>query len=263
MNWLEAIILGLIQGLTEFLPVSSSGHLELAKVILGIEAKGSMIFTIVVHGATVLSTIVIFRKDLWQIIKGLLEFKWNQETQYFTKIIISMIPVGIVALFLKDQLEELFTGNVLLVGSMLLFTAALLAFTYFAKSKEKEVSFLDSIIIGIAQAIAVLPGVSRSGATIATGLILGNKKELIAKFSFLMVLIPILGENFLDIIKGETTNNQSISVIALAIGFVVAFITGLFACKWMISIVKKGKLIYFAIYCFVIGSSAIIYSLAF
>lgn len=264
MNWIESVILGLIQGLTEFLPVSSSGHLELGKAILGVEAKEGLTFTVVVHGATVLSTIVVFRKDLWELIKGVFKFKWNEETKYIAMILVSMIPVGFVGVFLKDFIKSLFeTGNVPLVGSMLIVTGALLAFTYFAKEKERKVNFFDAIVIGIAQAIAVIPGISRSGSTIATGLLLGNKRELIAKFSFLMVLLPIIGENFLDIMSGETTAGAEggIGIYALLIGFIVAFVSGLLACKWMIKIVKKGKLIYFAIYCFLIGAAAIIYSL--
>ncbi len=262
MDWLEALILGLLQGLTEFLPVSSSGHLELGKAILGVDATEGLAFTVVVHGATVLSTIVVFRKDLLKLFKGLFCFKWNEETRYIAKILVSMIPVGIIGVFFKDFIKSFFSGdNVALVGSMLIVTALLLFFTSVSKHKERKVSFLDSIIIGIAQAIAVLPGISRSGSTIATGLLLGNKRELIAKFSFLMVILPILGENFLDIFSGEFTNEQGIGITALVIGFVVAFISGLLACKWMIKIVKKGKLIYFAIYCFIIGTIAIIYGL--
>ncbi len=260
MNWIEAFILGLIQGLTEFLPVSSSGHLELGKVLLGIEATNSLTFTVVVHGATVLSTIVIFRKDIFRLIQGLFCFKWNAETQYIAKILVSVIPVAIIGLAFKDEIKSLFVGNILLVGIMLLATAILLAFTYFAKERTKKISFSNALIIGIAQAIAVLPGMSRSGSTIATGLLLGNNKADVAKFSFLMVLIPIMGENFLDLISGEMTSSSSISPTALLVGFVTAFVTGLVACKWMISIVKKGKLIYFAAYCAIVGCLAIAYS---
>lgn len=262
MSWLEAIILGLIQGLTEFLPVSSSGHLELGKAILGVEAKESLIFTVVVHGATVLSTIVVFYKDILELFKGLFKFKWNEETHYIFKIFISMIPVGVAAVFFADEIESFFTGNILLVGSMLLITAGLLSFTYFFKSKDKKISILDSFIIGIAQALAVIPGISRSGATISTGLILGNKRGLVAKFSFLMVLLPIIGANAKDILSGEASSNTDIGVLPLLVGFVVAFVSGLLACKWMVNIVKKGKLIYFAIYCFIVGAIAIAYSLA-
>ncbi|MCK4406883.1 MAG: undecaprenyl-diphosphate phosphatase [Bacteroidales bacterium] len=257
MDWLEALILGIVQGLTEFLPVSSSGHLELGKVILGVEAERSLIFTVVVHGATVLSTIFVFHKDLWILLKGLFAFKWNDETKYISKILISMIPVVVVGLFFAEEIESFFTGNVVFVGSMLIITALLLTFTYFKKSNLRKISFIDSFIIGIAQAAAVLPGISRSGATISTGLMLGNKRELIAKFSFLMVLIPIIAANVKDLFTGEMASESSIGAVPLLIGFFAAFISGLLACKWMIGIVKKGKLIYFAIYCFIIGLIAI------
>lgn len=259
MNWIEALILGIIQGLTEFLPVSSSGHLEIGKVILGVNAEKSLIFTVVVHGATVFSTIVIFRKDILKLLKGLFAFKWNEETQYIAKIAISMIPVLILGFTFADELQSLFTGNMALVGSMLMVTALLLAFSYYAKQSEKTISYSDSFIIGIAQALAVLPGVSRSGATISTGLLLNNKKDGIARFSFLMVLVPIIGANFKDMMDGNLSSNSDVSITALIVGFFAAFISGLLACNWMIGIVKKGKLIYFAIYCFVVGSGALIY----
>ncbi len=260
MNWLEALLLGIIQGLTEFLPVSSSGHLELGKALLGVEAKESLMFTIVVHGATVLSTIVVFRKDIVSIIRGLFDFKWNEETQYITKIIISMIPVAIIGLCFKDTVKDIFNNAdiILIVGCMLLVTAALLAFTYYSKQKNKNISYIDALIIGIAQAFAVMPGISRSGATIATGLLLGNKKAEAAKFSFLMVLAPILGEIFLDIFSGNFGSETDVSGVALLIGFAAAFLSGLLACKWMINIVKQGKLNYFAAYCLVIGFIAIV-----
>jgi undecaprenyl-diphosphatase len=263
MNWIEALILGLIQGLTEFLPVSSSGHLELGKVILGVNAEKSLMFTVVVHGATVLSTIVVFYKDIWKILKGLFAFKWNDETIYAAKIVISMIPVLILGTFFKDEIEGFFTGNVLFVGTMLIVTSLLLLSTYLIKQNERKISYADSFIIGIAQAFAVLPGVSRSGATISTGLLLGDKKAHIARFSFLMVLIPIIGANFKDIYDGGMTAEGGVGVLPLIVGFLAAFISGLLACKWMIGIVKKGKLIYFSIYCFLIGSIAIIYAAAF
>ncbi len=263
MDWLEALILGIIQGLTEFLPVSSSGHLELGKAILGVNAEKSLMFTVVVHGATVLSTMVVFYKDIFQLLKGLFAFRWNEETIYITKILISMIPVIILGIFFKEQIEGFFTGNVLFVGSMLIITSMLLLSTYLIKHNERKISFADSFIIGIAQALAVLPGISRSGATISTGLLLGNRKANIARFSFLMVLIPILGANFKDIYDGGMTSADGIGLVPLGIGFLAAFISGLLACRWMIGIVKKGNLIYFAVYCFVIGSAAIIYSAAF
>lgn len=274
MNWLEALILGLIQGLTEFLPVSSSGHLELGKVILDIDAKQNMTFTIVVHGATVLSTIIIFYKSILNLLKGLIELKWNDSTKYIVKIIVSMIPVGIVGIFFKEKVESFFTGDVFFVGSMLLVTAVLLALSQFVRTKQKqktdlpattvlkgskakEIPFTHAFIIGIVQAFAVLPGISRSGATIAIGLLLGNKKEDIAKFSFLMVLIPVIGANIKDLLDSEFTGNTDIRALPLIIGFIAAFVSGLFACKWMINIVKRQKLIYFAVYCLIIGLIAI------
>lgn len=263
MNWIEALILGIVQGLTEFLPVSSSGHLEIGKVILGVNAEKSLIFTVVVHGATVLSTIVIFRKDIWNLLKGLFAFKWNEETQYVAKIAVSMIPVLILGFTYAEELGSLFTGNMALVGSMLLVTALLLTFSYYAKQREKSISFTDSFIIGIAQALAVLPGVSRSGATISTGLMLKNKKDGIARFSFLMVLVPIIGANFKDLMDGKLSSNSDVSITALIVGFLAAFISGLLACNWMIGIVKKGKLIYFAIYCAIIGTGALVYHFLF
>ncbi|NCC72523.1 MAG: undecaprenyl-diphosphate phosphatase [Sphingobacteriia bacterium] len=258
MNWLEAILLGIIQGLTEFLPVSSSGHLEIGKVILGVEAERSLIFTVVVHGATVLSTIVVFYRDILRLIKGLFVLKWNDETRYVAKILLSMIPVAIVGLFFKEEVESFFTGNLVFVGSMLLVTATLLLFTHFKKSNTRQITFLDSFIIGISQAIAVLPGISRSGSTISTGLVLGNKKADVAAFSFLMVLIPIIGANFKDILDGEMAGSTAISPMILLIGFLAAFVSGLIACKWMIGIVKKGKLIYFSVYCYIVGIVAIL-----
>lgn len=260
MTWLEALILGIIQGFTEFLPVSSSGHLELGKAIMGVNAERSIIFTVVVHGATVLSTIVIFYKDLLLLLKGLLKAKWNDETAYIIKIAISIIPVTILGLFFIDEIESFFTGNIRFVGIMLIITSALLALTYIRKSQKREITFLDSLLIGVAQAAAVLPGISRSGATIATGLLIGNRKELIAKFSFLMMLIPIIGANLKNIVSAETVNSTSVGIVPLLVGFIAAFVTGVLACKWMIKIVSRGKLIYFSIYCFIIGLIAIIIS---
>lgn len=260
MNWFEALILGIIQGLTEFLPVSSSGHLELGKAVLGINAERSLIFTVIVHGATVLSTIVIFYKDILKLLRGLFLFKWNEETAYVFKLIVSMIPVVILGLFFSKEVESFFTGNIRFVGFMLILTSALLAFTYLKKTNERKIGFWDSIFIGIAQTLAVLPGISRSGATIATGLILGNKKENIARFSFLMVLIPIIGANAKDLITHDMVGSSSIGTIPLIIGFMAAFVTGVLACKWMIKIVSQGKLIYFSVYCFVIGMLAVIFA---
>ncbi|ALO15574.1 Undecaprenyl-diphosphatase [Salinivirga cyanobacteriivorans] len=259
MEWIEALILGLIQGLTEFLPVSSSGHLEIGKHLLGVEARESLMFTVAVHGATVLSTIVVFRQDLAEIISGTLKFQWNKETKYVFYIMVSMVPVAIIGLFFKDNVEQFFGGeNLVFVGAMLLVTAALLAFAHFWRSGKREIKPGNAFVIGIAQALAVLPGISRSGATISTGLLLGVDKKRIARFSFLMVLIPILGENFLDLVSGEMTANSEIGTLPLLVGFVAAFVSGWLACRWMINIVKRGKLIWFAVYCLVVGSIAII-----
>jgi len=257
MNTWEAILLGIIQGLTEFLPISSSGHLELGNIILGLE-ESSLSFAIVVHGATVLSTIVILFNEIARLFKGIFPLKWNESNKYILKLLVSTIPVIFVGFLLEEKIEGLFSGNLIFVGSMLLITAFLLLFTYWARPKSKKISFFDALIIGVAQAFAVIPGISRSGSTIATGLILGNKKEDVAKFSFLMVLIPIIGANLLDLISGDFGKNPGISAEVLIAGFIAAFITGLFACKWMLNLVKKGKLYYFAIYCAIIGSIAII-----
>ena len=264
MDWIQALILGLIQGLTEYLPVSSSGHLELANAMLGVEIEENLTFDVTLHVATVLSTLVILWSEIDWILKGLFKFQLNEETKYFLNIVVSMIPVGVVGVLFKDKIEALFTGNLLLVGCCLMVTAALLIFTYFAKPRQKEhISWLDAFVIGIAQAVAVLPGISRSGSTIATGLLLGNKKEKLAQFSFLMVIPPILGQALLtvkDFVKGEEAFG-GIGMLPLAIGFLAAFISGCFACKWMINIVKKGKLIYFGIYCAIVGIVAVAYSL--
>jgi undecaprenyl-diphosphatase len=252
MNWIEALILGIVQGLTEFLPVSSSGHLEIGKALLGVEFQDNLTFDIVVHAATVCSTIVVFHKQIAELFGGVIKLQWNYETQYIAKILFSAVPVIFVGLFLEDTVEGFFTGNLLLVGSMLLITAALLAFTHFSKPRDKDISFLDSFLIGIAQALAVMPGISRSGATIATGLLLNNKREEVARFSFLMVLLPILGKAGLDIVSGEMAK-VTIQIFPLIIGFIGAFIVGLIACKLMITIVNRSKLIYFALYCTVVA----------
>lgn len=257
------MILGIIQGLTEYLPVSSSGHLEIGNAILGVELEENLTFDVMLHVATVLSTLVVLWSEIDWITRGLFKFKMNNETKYFLNIVVSMIPVGIVGVLFKDQIEGFFKGNLLLVGCCLMFTAVLLTFTYFAKPRQKErISWLDALIIGIAQAIAVLPGVSRSGSTIATGLLLGNKKEKLAQFSFLMVIPPILGQALLSslkFIKGEEAFG-GVGAMPMLIGFVAAFVFGCIACKWMINIVKKGKLVYFGIYCAIVGSIAIVYS---
>lgn len=257
MTWLEALILGLVQGLTEFLPVSSSGHLELGKALLDIEAKESLTFSIIVHAATVLSIIVVFLKDIRELFSGIIKFQWNESAIYTAKIAISMIPVGIVGMFFMTEVESVYNGNIVFVGSMLLVTGSLLLLTYLAKSKDKAVSYRDAFIIGIAQALAVLPGISRSGATIATGLFLGVKKDLVTRFSFLMVLAPIIGATIFDIIRVDEPDSLAIGFIPLLIGFVAAFLSGLFACRIMLNIVRQGKLIYFAIYCILAASIAI------
>jgi len=272
MDWIQALILGLVQGLTEYLPVSSSGHLELGKIILGPEAEaGGLTFDIVVHVATVLSTLVVLWKEISWLFSGLLKFKWNEETRYVLNIIISMIPVGVVGLLFKDSIEALYANNVILVvGICLLLTASLLALTHFYKPKEKEsISPAHAFIIGISQAVAVLPGLSRSGSTIATGLLLGNSRKSLAQFSFLMVIPPILGEALLDFkhifapsaeYLATHPAQATVPTLSLAVGFVAAFVSGCFACKWMISLVKRCKLIYFAIYCAVIGIVALCFA---
>ena len=260
MNWLEALILGLIQGLTEFLPISSSGHLEIGKVLLNTEVEESLIFTVVVHGATVLSIIVVFWKDIATLFKDTLKFQYNDSTKYVLKIFLSMLPVLLVGVFLKEQVESFFTGNLQFVGYMLLITAALLAFAYFYNPSNKKITYKSALLIGISQALAVLPGISRSGATISTGLLLGAKREEITRFSFLMVLIPIIGANLLDLMDYDFSGGGQISAFSLFIGFIAAFISGLFACKWMIKIINQGKWIYFAVYCLIIGMIAIFFS---
>ncbi|TXD51574.1 MULTISPECIES: undecaprenyl-diphosphate phosphatase [unclassified Polaribacter] len=262
MSVVEAIILGIIQGLTEFLPVSSSGHLELAKVILGDTSvpEESLTFTVVLHFATALSTLVIFRKEVVEIFKGLFQFKWNDELKFSLKIIISMMPAVIVGLLFEKQLESFFGGKILLVGVMLLVTAVLLLLADKAKSTNKEVSFTNSVIIGISQAIAMLPGISRSGATISTSVLLGIDRTRAARFSFLMVVPLIFGKIGKDVLSGDL-NFQSSEMLPISAGFIAAFLAGLLACKWMIAIVKKSKLSYFSIYCAVVGIIAIGYAL--
>lgn len=259
MNWIESFVLGVLQGLTEFLPVSSSGHLELGKYFLGIEGQYNLTFTIVVHGATILSIIVVFWKDILFLIKELIKFEYNDGTKFVLKILISMIPVMILGLFFRDHVETLFTGRVRLVGAMLLVTALLLIVAQYSKQTRNTISYDHALFIGIAQAFAVIPGISRSGATIATGLMLGNNKEEVAKFSFLMVLIPIIGANILDLTGRNQSYGDSIGALPILIGFLSAFFVGLLACKWMVNLVKRGKLIYFALYCLVIGLVALIF----
>ncbi len=310
MEWFEALILGLIQGLTEYLPVSSSGHLAIGSALFGIEGEENLAFTIVVHVATVFSTLVILWKEIdwifkglfkWQmneetryiegeenlaftivvhvatvfstlvilwkeidwIFKGLFKWQMNEETRYVINILVSMIPIGIVGVFFKDEVEAIFGSGLVVVGCCLLLTALLLSFSYYYKPKQKEnISMKDAFIIGLAQACAVLPGLSRSGSTIATGLLLGDNKAKLAQFSFLMVMPPILGEALLDgmkMMKGEAVAGD-IPTLSLVVGFLAAFVSGCLACKWMINIVKKGKLIYFAIYCAIAGVITLILS---
>ncbi|TVZ15767.1 undecaprenyl-diphosphate phosphatase [Maribacter sp. MAR_2009_72] len=260
MDTLDAILLGIIQGLTEFLPVSSSGHLELGKAILGDNSlqEESLLFTVVLHFATALSTIVVFRKDIWEILSGLFQFKWNEESQFSVKIIISMIPAVIVGLFFEEQLEAFFGGNIRFVGFMLIITAVLLYFADKAKDTQKKVSFGNAFIVGISQAIAMLPGISRSGATISTSVLLGVDKSKAARFSFLMVVPLIFGKIAKDLMSGDL-NFTGENNVAMGAGFIAAFIAGLAACTWMIKLVRKSKLSYFAIYCLIVGLIAVIY----
>ena len=258
MEAIDAILLGIIQGFTEFLPVSSSGHLELGKAILGDNSvpEESLLFTVILHFATALSTIVVFRKDIIEIIKAVFKFKWNEETQFIFKIGVSMLPAVVVGLLFEEQLEAFFGGNIAFVGAMLIVTAALLYFADKAKSTEKPVTFKNAFIIGISQAIAMLPGISRSGATISTSVLLGNDKSKAARFSFLMVIPLIFGKIAKDILSGDITT-ASTDFTVMGLGFAAAFICGLIACTWMITLVKKSKLSYFAIYCLVVGLIAI------
>lgn len=277
MTWWQAIILGLVQGLTEFLPVSSSGHLVIFSRLLGVNGEGFLDFTVTVHLATVIATIVVFWKVIWDLLKGFFKFKWNDETDYICKILVSLIPVMLVGFLLKDWVDGLFSGSLHQVGFALCATAALLilsdylgrsssASCHFDQGSESRVekshprngiSWWQAFVVGIAQAIAVIPGVSRSGSTIATGLLCGVERKGMAQFSFLMVLIPILGEQLLDIAKGLMVSGViggGVSPLALVLGFVAAFASGLFACKVMIAIVKKAKLTWFAAYCVVVAA---------
>ncbi len=278
MNTLQALLMGLLQGFTEYLPVSSSGHLTIASELFGIDGESNMTFTIAVHVATVLSTLVILGGEIWKILKGTFAplnpiavkgngtflNRLNPDQRYVLNILVSMIPIGIVGVCFKDKVEEVFGSGLLVVGICLLLTAALLTFSYLARPRQREnISLGHAFIIGLAQAVAVLPGLSRSGSTIATGLLLGDKKEKLAQFSFLMVIPPILGEALLDVlkmVKGEEATG-GIGALPLIVGFVAAFLSGCAACKWMIGIVKKGKLIYFAYYCAIVGVASIVYSL--
>ena len=266
MEWFEALILGLVQGLTEFLPVSSSGHLRIGREILGIDAPEDLVFEVVVHTATVLATIIVFRKQIWSLLKGLFKFKYNDETDYILKICVSMIPVFVVGMFFKDAVEGLFS-SLLVVGIALIVTALLLYFSdrYSAKNTSEAarngISYKQAFIVGLSQAVAVIPGLSRSGTTISTGLLCGVKREVVAQFSFLMVLVPILGEAFLDVVGGDMASS-SVGAVSLLVGFLAAFVSGLFACKVMIALVKKAKLKWFALYCLLVGIAVIISCIA-
>lgn len=259
---LKAIVLGVVQGLTEFLPVSSSGHLELAKFFLQDDslAEESMLMTVVLHAATALSTIVIFRKDIAEIFKGLFQFKMNEDWHFALKIVLSMIPAALIGIIFEEQIEQLFSKNLLLVGVMLLFTGVLLFLADRAKRTDKNVSYPNALLIGIAQAIAILPGISRSGATISTAVLLNIDREKAARFSFLMVVPLIFGKMAKDILSGDLSQSNDDLTLLLA-GFAAAFVTGLVACTWMIKLVKSSKLTYFSVYCFVVGTLAIIGSL--
>lgn len=258
MSSIEAAVLGIIQGLTEFLPVSSSGHLEIGKAIFGDSSlpQESLTFTVILHFATALSTLVIFRKEVIAIFKGLFQFRWNDEFIFSLKIVLSMIPAALVGLFLEEQLESFFGGQILVVGFMLLITALLLLLADKAKNTSKNVSYKNAIVIGISQAIAMLPGISRSGATISTSVLLGIDRTQAARFSFLMVVPLIFGKVGKDLLSGEMASGTS-EFLPLAIGFLAAFLSGLLACQWMIALVKKSKLTYFSIYCAVVGTIAI------
>ncbi|QFZ54175.1 undecaprenyl-diphosphate phosphatase [Oceanihabitans sp. IOP_32] len=262
MDIIDSIILGIIQGLTEFLPVSSSGHLEIGKAILGDDSlpEESLLFSVVLHFATALSTMVVFRKDIFSLVKGALKFEWNEDLQFISKIAFSLIPAVAIGLLFEKQLESLFGDNILFVGLMLIITAVLLFLADKAKDTNKKVSFKDAFIIGISQAIALLPGISRSGATISTSVLLGNDKTKAARFSFLMVVPLIFGKIAKDALSGDISM-ESQNITALAAGFIAAFVSGLFACTWMIALVKKSKLSYFAYYCIIVGVIAIVFAL--
>ena len=280
MEWFEAVLLGLIQGLTEFLPVSSSGHLEIGKVLLGVETTDDLLFTTMVHAATVLSTIVVFRKQIWDLLKGFFcglkglrvdkgVLVCNEQTDYLLKMVVSMIPVFVVGVFFKDQVESLF-GSITVVGIALVMTALLLFFSDYASrpghksifpenTYRNGISYWQAFAIGLGQAFAVVPGLSRSGTTISTGLICGVKREVMAQFSFLMVLVPILGETLLELVGGEF-GASSVGALPLVLGFVSAFVSGLFACKVMIALVKRARLSWFALYCLLAAAAIFIFA---
>lgn len=262
MTFFEAIILGIVQGLTEFLPVSSSGHLELTKAIAGYNSvpEESLMLTVLLHAATALSTIVIFRKDIKELITGLFQFKNNEEFKYSLKIVLSMIPAAAVGVLFEEEIEQLFGGQILLVGLMLLLTGTLLFLADKAKNTLKDVSTKNALLIGVAQAIAILPGISRSGATISTSVLLGIDRQKAARFSFLMVVPLILGKMAKDLLSGDLANTEADTLVLLA-GFIAAFVSGLVACQWMINLVKRSQLKYFSYYCYLVGIAAIGYAL--
>jgi undecaprenyl-diphosphatase len=257
MNEIQALILGLLQGLTEFLPVSSSGHLEIGHAVLDVHTRNNLLFAVVVHVGTVMSTVVVFRKDIYSLLKDLFISGWNESKDYILKLMFSALPIAVLGLFFAKEIEQFFTGNLVFVGSMLLVTASLLTFAHFAGKGMEKITWFRAFIIGLAQAMAVLPGISRSGATIATGLLLKTRKDEVARFSFLMVLVPILGAAFLDVVGGDFSEARTIGMGPLIVGFLAAFLSGLLACSLMIKVVKRGKLIYFAIYCLIVGLIAI------
>ena len=277
MDWFEALILGLVQGLTEFLPVSSSGHLAIGKALLGVEPSGDLVFEVAVHAATVLATIVVFRRQIWDLLCGLFKFKYNDETDYIAKLCVSMIPVFIVGMFFKDKVEAAFS-SLTVVGVCLLVTAVLLTLSdWFSLSRRKGsgaqgdhenegavahqrngLTFWQAFAIGVGQAFAVLPGLSRSGTTISTGLLCGVKRGNMAQFSFLMVLVPILGETFLDLVGGEMTAS-SVGTLPLLLGFAAAFLSGLLACRVMVALVRKAQLKWFGLYCALAGLAVLIF----
>jgi len=258
MNWYEALIFGLVQGLTEFLPVSSDGHLEIVKYLFG-GIEESFLFSIAVHGATVLSILVVFWKDILRLLSGVFKFKMNEETNYAMKLIVSMIPVAVVGFTMKDWVETLFVADMDITGSFLLVTALFLLVGHFVPKREKPITYSGAFLMGIAQALAVLPGLSRSGSTISTGLMLGNRKDELARFSFLMVIVPIIGANLVELFTTEVEAVNGV-LFPLTVAFVAAFISGYAACRWMISIVRKGKLGWFALYCSVVGLVLIIFA---
>ncbi len=276
MNWLQALLLGIVQGLTEFLPVSSSGHLMIVRDLLGVDGDGFLDFTVTVHLATVLSTIIVFWKPICRLLAGLFKFRYNDETDYVFKIVVSMVPVAVVGLLLKDKVEALFSDNLFTVAVCLIITAVLLYLSDIsgralphgkgntqANNARNGISYWQAFVVGLGQAAAVAPGLSRSGTTIATGLLCGVKREVMAQFSFLMVLVPIIGEQFLDLLKslsGDTVLGGGLSPVCLVAGFLAAFLSGLFACKVMIALVKKARLTWFALYCLVVSLLLLVFA---